>query len=82
VPGSRETDSGVVESTVRMHAVDRATAERYAASGEPLDKAGGYAAQGDGGRFVAHIEGSRANVIGLPVETLAPRLARLGVRPR
>src|SRR5262249_56040491 len=82
VAESRQTETGVVESAVRMHAVDRATAERYAASGEPLDKAGAYAAQGEGGRFVAHIEGSRANVIGLPVEALAPRLARLGVAPR
>jgi len=82
VPESRAADTGVVESAVRMHAVDRATAERYAASGEPLDKAGAYAAQGEGGRFVAEILGSRANVIGLPVEALAPRLARLGVAPR
>jgi septum formation protein len=74
-------DSGIVESAVRMHAVDRATAERYARTGEPLDKAGGYAAQGEGGRFVAEIVGSRANVIGLPVETLTPRLAELEVRP-
>ncbi|MFI5315874.1 MAG: Maf family protein [Myxococcota bacterium] len=73
---------GVVESAVRMHAVDRSTAARYAASGEPLDKAGGYAAQGDGGRFVAEIVGSRANVIGLPLEELVPRLAKLEVVPR
>src|SRR5262249_52796363 len=39
-------ESGVVESQVRMHPVDRATAEKYAATGEPLDKAGAYAAQG------------------------------------
>lgn len=74
-------DCGIVESAVRMHSVDRATAERYARTGEPLDKAGGYAAQGEGGRFVAEIVGSRANVIGLPVETLTPRLAELEVRP-
>lgn len=74
-------DCGVVESSVRMHPVDRAAATAYARSGEPLDKAGGYAAQGDGGRFVAEIHGSRANVIGLPMETVVPRLARLGVTP-
>jgi len=74
-------DTGVVESTVRMHPVDRATAERYAATGEPLDKAGAYAAQGEAGRFVAEISGSRANVIGLPVEALLPRLARVQVTP-
>jgi septum formation protein len=64
-----------------MHAIDRAAAERYAKSGEPLDKAGAYAAQGEGGRFVADIRGSRANVIGLPVEALTPRLAELSVVP-
>jgi septum formation protein len=74
-------ESGVVESRVRMHPLDRATAEKYAASGEPLDKAGAYAAQGEAGRFVAEIAGSRANVIGLPVEELLPRLARVRVTP-
>jgi septum formation protein len=44
----------------------------YWASGEPRDKAGGYALQGRGGAFVTRIEGSHSNVIGLPlVETLA-----------
>ena len=74
-------ETGVVESAVRMHPVDRATAEKYAATGEPLDKAGAYAAQGEAGRFVAEITGSRANVIGLPVEELVPRLARVRVTP-
>jgi septum formation protein len=44
----------------------------YAGSGEPLDKAGGYALQGLGGFLVERIAGSHSNVIGLPlVETLA-----------
>jgi len=72
---------GVVESEVRMHPVDRSAARAYALSGEPLDKAGGYGAQGDGGRFVAEIRGSRTNVIGLPMETVVARLASLGVEP-
>jgi len=74
-------DHGVVASEVRMHPVDRETARAYARSGEPLDKAGAYAAQGEGGRFVAEIRGSRTNVIGLPMETIVARLARLGVEP-
>ena len=74
-------DHGVVESLVRMHPVDRGAARAYAQSGEPLDKAGGYAAQGEGGRFVAEIRGSRTNVIGLPMETVVARLARVGVEP-
>ncbi|MBM4334953.1 MAG: septum formation protein Maf [Deltaproteobacteria bacterium] len=74
-------ESDVVESVVRMHAVDRDTARAYARSGEPLDKAGAYAAQGEGGRFVAGISGSRSNVIGLPMESVVARLAGLGVAP-
>jgi septum formation protein len=74
-------EHGCVESEVRMHAVDRAAARAYAASGEPLDKAGAYAAQGEGGRFVAAIRGSRTNVIGLPMEAVRERLVRAGVRP-
>jgi septum formation protein len=82
VPALGVEEVGVVESSVRMHAVDRATAERYAASREPLDKAGGYAAQGEGGRFVAEIRGSRTNVIGLPLEAVTPRLAKVEVLPK
>jgi septum formation protein len=44
---------------------------RYVAIGEGRDKAGGYGIQGLAGGFVARIEGSYSNVVGLPVaETL------------
>ncbi len=39
----------------------------YVASGEPFDKAGGYAVQGLASRFVERIDGSYSNVVGLPV---------------
>jgi septum formation protein len=39
----------------------------YIASGEPADKAGAYAVQGFASRFVARIDGSYSNVVGLPV---------------
>ena len=42
----------------------------------PLDKAGGYALQADRGDLVARIDGSRTNVIGLPLELLRRELAR------
>ena len=42
----------------------------------PLDKAGGYALQADRGELIARIEGSRTNVVGLPLELLRDELQR------
>jgi septum formation protein len=41
--------------------------ETYAASREPMDKAGGYAIQGLASKFIDRIEGDYFNVVGLPV---------------
>jgi septum formation protein len=61
-----------VESTVVMRSASDAELRAYVATGESLDKAGAYAAQGEGRRFVERIDGSESNVIGLPIEeTLA-----------
>jgi septum formation protein len=61
----------VVTSGVVFRRLDPHEIERYAASGEPRDKAGAYALQGGGGRFVQSVEGSRSNVIGLPLGAVA-----------
>lgn len=53
----------------------------YLALIDPLDKAGGYAAQGEGSRIISRIVGSRSNVIGLPLEKTRGALARFGIRP-
>ena len=82
VTGTAIQEVGVEQSRVRMRAITREEARAYAAGGEPMDKAGAYAVQGDGGRFVESIQGSRSNVIGLPLEVVLPRLARLGVHAR
>jgi septum formation protein len=50
----------------------------YVSTGEPLDKAGGYAIQGLASRFIDRIEGSYPNVVGLPVARVYVLLRELG----
>ncbi len=81
----RARDRRVYETTVctevTFRVLSAAEIDWYWASGEPRDKAGGYALQGRGGVFVSEIHGSHSNVIGLPlVETLA-LLTEAGVTP-
>ena len=56
-----------VRSRVTMRALSQREIERYVTSGEPLDKAGGYAIQGEGRRLVERYEGCLANITGLPL---------------
>ena len=50
----------------------------YVAMGEPMDKAGAYALQGEGGLFVEAVVGSPFTVIGLPIHLLARLMAKTG----
>src|SRR5260370_29437819 len=60
-----------VESTLVHFAVLSAEEiSRYLATGEPHDKAGGYAIQGRAGRYIPRIEGCYFNVVGLPLSRL------------
>ncbi len=68
-----------VISRVTMAAYSDAAIDAYVAGGEPLDKAGAYAIQGAGGALVAGFEGSRSNIIGLPLAATAALLGRFGV---
>jgi septum formation protein len=51
--------------------------DQYVKSGEPLDKAGGYAIQGLASKFVDRIDGCYFNVVGLPVALVYQHLRRL-----
>ena len=70
----------VVSSRVRMRKLSRKDIEAYVLTGEPMDKAGSYAAQGIGMALIEGINGSYANVVGLPVCQLLQDLeSRFGV---
>lgn len=66
----QQTLDCLVTTDVTFRTLTAADITDYIASGEPMDKAGAYAIQGSGGRFVRKINGSYYAVVGLPlVET-------------
>ena len=75
----RGTATAVSVSNVRFREIGRDEAIAYWQSGEPHDKAGGYAIQGIGGVFVQALEGSYTGVVGLPVFETARLLADAGI---
>ena len=70
-----------VSTTVTFRNLAETEIARYVAGGEPLDKAGGYAIQGEASDFVISVDGSRDNVIGLPVAEMLGLLAAVGWTP-
>jgi septum formation protein len=68
---SAETSQVAHEVTeVRFAAMSAGEISWYVATGEPMDKAGAYAIQGQGARFIKEIKGDYFNVMGLPVRLL------------
>ena len=71
-------DSVLSISEVKFRSTSEAERRAYCATGEPLDKAGGYGIQGYGAVFVERIEGSFSAVVGLPLRETAALLAQVG----
>ncbi len=71
---TRGVESGVLFRELRPREI-----EGYLNSGEPFDKAGGYAVQGLGAFMVREVHGSYANVVGLPICQVIETMIELGV---
>ena len=67
------------ESRVTFRAIDETEVIRYWGTGEPRDKAGGYAIQGHGAVFVAGLNGSYSGVMGLPLFETGRLLDQVGI---
>ena len=70
-------DTRVETTSVQVLPLSAEEVDWYVASGEPMDKAGAYAIQGRASRFVARIDGSYSNVVGLPIALLYQMLRRV-----
>ena len=68
-----------VTTRVWFRELDDAAIDRYVSTGEGRDKAGSYALQGENGRLIERVDGSRANVMGLPLRDVADALGDLGI---
>ncbi len=73
------TSTNVITS-VRMRDYSDMDIDRYIASGDPMDKAGGYAIQNKEFHLVANLEGCYTSAIGLPLCYLTKTLTKIGVQ--
>ncbi len=71
----------LVQTMVQMKRLTVAEIDAYIAAGDWQGKAGGYAIQGRAAGFVPAINGSYANVVGLPLAETVAALTGLGFRP-
>ena len=72
-------ESRVVTTEVEFLPMSEDEIAWYVATGEPMDKAGGYGIQGRCSRFVSRVAGSYTNVVGLPVAVVYDVLKQLNV---
>jgi septum formation protein len=75
------SDELLVRTSVAFRVLADAEIDAYIATGEPFDKAGAYGIQGAAAPFVARVDGSHSNVVGLPVAEVRALLERRGLLP-
>jgi septum formation protein len=78
-PGAVAEYTALSRSCVTFGPLTDADIRRYWDSGEPADKAGGYAVQGRAAAFIQRIEGSYSGIMGLPLFELTQLLRQAGV---
>ena len=71
---SRKKMLRIERTHIRMKNIKDEEIDRYILTGEPMDKAGAYAIQGEGRKFIEKIDGSYSNAVGLPLELLQEML--------
>ncbi len=67
------------KTKVSFISLDDRDIEEYVKTGEPMDKAGAYAAQGFGAKFINKIEGDFYTVVGIPLSRLYTEMKQLGL---
>lgn len=67
------------KTDVTMYPMSEQQIRDYAATGEPMDKAGSYAIQGRCAAYIKGIQGEYVNVVGLPVARLLQELMKVGI---
>ena len=77
--GAQGVEQRLSASEVRFRKLSVAECLAYWQGGEPRDKAGGYAIQGQGAVFIEHLSGSYSGVMGLPLFETAQLLRAAGV---
>ncbi len=75
-PGGTLAEHAVFATPVVFRTLTRGEIDAYLATGEPFDRAGAYAIQGEGAHLVDRVDGSYTNVIGLPLPDVATWLRR------
>jgi septum formation protein len=73
------THEALSEGRVSVADLSETDISAYVATGEPLGKAGGYAIQGRGARFIERLEGSYSGVMGLPIFETSKLLQAAGI---